>query len=60
MNHETVLDPEFVAILACPACDNRPPLRLDGPTLVCDQCRRIYAIEDGYPNLIPEEATQPA
>jgi len=53
------LDPELVEILACPACDNRPPLRLEGETLVCDQCTRIYAIEDDIPNLLPEEAILP-
>jgi uncharacterized protein YbaR (Trm112 family) len=53
------LDPELVEILACPACESRPPLRLAGETLVCDQCGRIYAIEDDIPNLLPEEATLP-
>jgi uncharacterized protein YbaR (Trm112 family) len=57
MTQEVLLDPEFVAILACPACENRPGLRLEGSTLICDQCKRAYAIEDGYPNLLPEEAT---
>ena len=55
----TTLDPKLVEILACPACDNRPPLRLDGETLVCDQCRRVYPIQDGIPSLLPEEATIP-
>ena len=55
----TTLDPKLVEILACPACDNRPPLRLDGETLVCDQCRRVYPIQDGIPILLPEEATIP-
>lgn len=53
---EMVLDPEFVKILACPACDDRPPLRLDGQTLVCDKCRRTYMIRDGIPILLTEEA----
>lgn len=54
-----VLDPKLVNILACPACDERPPLRLVGETLVCDQCRRVYMIRDGIPILLPEEAIQP-
>ena len=53
------LDPEFVKILACPADENRPPLRLVGDTLVCDQCGRVYPIRDGIPILLPEEATTP-
>ena len=51
------LDPEFVALLACPACDDRPPLRLDADTLVCDACGRSYAIRDGIPVLLVEHAT---
>ncbi len=51
------LDPKLLAILACPADDNRPPLRLEGETLVCDQCGRVYPIRDGIPILLPEEAT---
>lgn len=50
------LDPKFLAVLACPADDNRPPLRQEGETLVCDQCGRIYPIQDGIPILLPEEA----
>ena len=34
----TTLDPKLLEILACPADDNRPPLRLEGETLVCDEC----------------------
>ena len=52
-----IIDPALLAILACPADDNRPPLRLEQGTLVCDQCRRIYPIQDGIPILLPEEAT---
>jgi hypothetical protein len=54
-----VIDPKLVDILACPACDNRPPLRLVGETLVCDQCNRVYMIRDGIPILLPEEAILP-
>ena len=53
------LDPKFLAVLACPADDNRPPLRQEGDTLVCDQCGRVYPIKDGIPILLPEEATLP-
>ena len=55
-----LLDPKFLAVLACPADDNRPPLRQDGNTLVCDQCGRIYPIRDGIPILLPEEAALPS
>lgn len=56
----TTLDPKLVELLACPACDNRPPLRLEGETLICDQCRCVYPIRDGIPVLLIDEATIPA
>ncbi len=56
---QSPIDPKLVAILACPADDNRPPLRLDGDTLVCDQCGRVYPIRDGIPILLMEEASLP-
>lgn len=54
-----LLDPAFVALLRCPACDERPPLRLDESRgrLLCDRCGRAYAISpEGIPDLLPEEA----
>ena len=54
-----VLDPKLLEILACPACDDRPPLRLEGETLVCDECHRVYPIYNGIPVLLTEEALQP-
>ncbi|MFN4033073.1 MAG: Trm112 family protein [Fimbriimonadales bacterium] len=52
----TVLTPELLAILACPACEERPPLELRGDYLVCAQCRRAYPIRDGIPTLLEEES----
>lgn len=49
------LDPDLLALLACPACDSRPPLREDAAAsqLVCDTCRRHYAISvHGFPVLL--------
>jgi uncharacterized protein len=53
------LDTELLKILACPACDDRPPLRMDGESLVCDCCRRVYPVQDGIPILLVDEATIP-
>lgn len=50
------LNPELLAILACPACDERPPLELRGDYLVCAQCRRAYPVRNDIPILLPEEA----
>jgi uncharacterized protein YbaR (Trm112 family) len=51
-----MIDPALLEILACPNCEERPPLRLQGEFLVCDVCRSAYPIEDGIPHLLPEDA----
>ncbi|MCX7924688.1 MAG: hypothetical protein N2554_02630 [Fimbriimonadales bacterium] len=51
-----MLHPELLALLACPACEERPPLELHGAYLVCFQCRRAYPIRDEIPVLLVEEA----
>ena len=56
---EPLIDPQLMDLLACPACDNRPPVRQDGDTIVCDQCRRVYPIRDGIPEMLIESATIP-
>lgn len=50
------LNPDLLAILACPACEERPPLELRGDYLVCHQCRRAFPIRDDIPTLLVEEA----
>lgn len=50
------LDPEFLELLACPAC--RSELCLKGEDrLVCTGCRRSYPIKDDIPVLLIDEAT---
>lgn len=49
-----MIDESLLAILACPLCDDRPALRLDGEWLICDQCRHRFPIRDGIPHLLPE------
>ncbi|MDH7568532.1 MAG: Trm112 family protein [Armatimonadota bacterium] len=50
-------DEKLLEILACPACDTRPPVKLKEDRLVCVECRRAYPIRDGIPVLLVEEAT---
>ncbi len=50
------LSPELVALLACPACEERPPLRQQGDYLICDRCQRAYPIREDIPVLLVEEA----
>ncbi len=50
------LAPELLALLACPACEERPPLRQQANYLVCDRCQRAYPIREDIPVLLVEEA----
>ena len=54
-----MINERLLELLACPACDDRPPVRLEGDALVCDQCRRVYPIRDGIPEMLVESATIP-
>lgn len=52
---------DLLDILACPACDERPPVRLseDEQYLVCDNCGRQYPIRDDIPVMLVDEAVRP-
>lgn len=52
---------KLLNILACPACESRPPLHLsdDEKYVVCDECCRKYPVRDGIPVLLVEEAQRP-
>lgn len=51
------IDPELLAILACPA-EHHAPLELDvdAGELLCTQCDRAFPIRDGIPVLLLDEA----
>jgi uncharacterized protein YbaR (Trm112 family) len=53
------VNPALLSVLACPRCDDRPPLVEEGGRLVCTQCRWRYRVEDGIPVLLPSEAEPP-
>jgi len=52
------VDPKLLEILACPACDDRPPVELTGDKLHCPKCKRSYPIRDGIPVMLVDEATR--
>jgi uncharacterized protein YbaR (Trm112 family) len=56
-NPMATLDPDLLAILACP-CDDHGALTYDEPAaeLACTVCRRVYRVEDGIPVLLLDEA----
>lgn len=59
-----MLRPELLAILRCPKCrgvlsETTTAAGQDGasaPALVCAACKLSYAVEEGIPNLLIEEA----
>ncbi len=51
---ETVLNRELLAILRCPKCKGE--LHLVPDELICQTCRLAYAVADGIPNMLIEEA----
>lgn len=48
-----VIAADLLAILVCPV--DKQPVRLEGTSLVCTACDRVYPIEDGIPNMLVEE-----
>ncbi len=51
-----MIDQKLLDILACPACEDRPPVELKDDKLYCRKCRRLYPIRDGVPVMLVEEA----
>jgi uncharacterized protein YbaR (Trm112 family) len=51
------LAPDLLEILVCPKCKGELEYR-QGPTesLVCHQCRLVYAVEDDIPIMLIDEA----
>jgi len=54
-----MIDAALLDILVCPVPECRAALTARDDCLECVGCGRVYPVEDGWPVLIPEEATQP-
>ena len=51
------LPPELLEILVCPKCKGDLDYRQEPvEALVCHRCKLIYAVEDGIPILLIDEA----
>lgn len=50
------LNQELLDILVCPVCKVSVKLTADGQGLKCDQCRRVYPIQDDIPVMLVDEA----
>lgn len=54
------VDEKLLALLRCPACENRPTVHEDGGYIVCDDCGRRYPVEKSIPRMIVSVAEPPA
>jgi hypothetical protein len=48
--------PELLEILVCPKCKGDLEYRPDPEALICRACRLVYAVEDGIPIMLIDEA----
>jgi uncharacterized protein YbaR (Trm112 family) len=51
------LNEELLRILACPVCLKPVRALPEDKGLECKACGRVYPIRDGFPVMLPEEAT---
>lgn len=52
------MDPKLLEILVCPICKGPLEHRRTEAELVCKPCRVAYAIKDGIPVMLADEARQ--
>ena len=52
------IDQELLDILACPKCKEAVQLEKDGNSLLCQNCRLRYRIEDNIPVMLIDEAEE--
>jgi uncharacterized protein YbaR (Trm112 family) len=50
------LPKELIEIVVCPRCKGALALREDQSAFTCAACKLSYAVEDGIPNFLIEEA----
>ena len=48
------MDSYLLAKLKCPRCPNGPLIAREPGRIVCESCGRIYPINDGVPDLLPD------
>ena len=59
MTDDHLISPELLAIMQCPACAGDLSERPEPPALVCGSCGRAYAVVDGIPIMLVDEAELP-
>ena len=51
------VSPQLLSVLVCPKCKGALEYRAEEPALICHTCRLRYAIRDGIPIMLIDEAT---
>jgi uncharacterized protein len=54
-----MISPDLLEILRCPLSPTSARLRAEQDSLVCERCALRFAIKDGFPILVVEEAQLP-
>jgi hypothetical protein len=54
-----MISPEFLDLLRCPLDPNNTRLELVENALICQRCRLKFAIKEGIPSLLVEDAELP-
>lgn len=54
-----MINPDLLEMLRCPLRPSDTRLRLEGDHLSCERCNLRFAIKDGFPILVAEEAQLP-
>ena len=54
-----MISQDLLEILRCPLDPSKTRLRLHGDHLACERCALRFAIKDGFPILVVEEAELP-
>lgn len=55
MTKKTLISPELLAIMQCPACTGELAEEHEPPSLVCQQCGHTYPVTDGIPVMMLDE-----
>ena len=50
------VDTQLLEILVCPKCKGELEYRQSPESLVCHACRLVYAVDDGIPIMLVDEA----
>jgi uncharacterized protein len=51
-----MLSKDLLEMLVCPACKQNLEYRQNPETLKCTACHRVYAVQDGIPIMLVDQA----